>query len=214
MRHMSFVEVIPNLKLCRSRAWYGNFEDTILHRKFQEHVEKRSHERHREKLLTPDEVAVWCSRWSISIKRLGGWPHGNENKSFRKLWCWKTWRREISESLRPKRSKFLLSCFVLSGAFQGEFKHFPKGSQGIMHLSFQEKSKLSLQKHRFQPTYYSYLQKPTLENTNALTPRPVWIVWMDVTLRCAHFWDLLNLDRNAMPTEISRYSRCKDLAKL
>ena len=34
MRHMSFVEVIPNLKLCRSRAWYGNFEDTILHRKF------------------------------------------------------------------------------------------------------------------------------------------------------------------------------------
>ena len=212
MRHMSFVEVIPNLKLCRSRAWYGNFEDTILHRKFQEHVEKRSHERHREKLLTPDEVAVWCSRWSISIKRLGGWPHGNENKSFRKLWCRKkTWRWEISESLRPKPSKFLLSCFVLSGAFQGETKTFSKEGKASNYVS---KSKLSLQKPCFQPTYYSYLQKPTLENTNALTPRPVWIVWMDVTLRCAHFSDLLNLDRNAMATEISRYFRCKDLAKL
>ena len=99
------------------------------------HVDS-SHERHREKLLTPDEVAVWCSRWSISIKRLGGWPHGNE------VMLKKNVKMGKSESLRSKRSKFLLSCFVFSGAFQGEFKHFPGEVKASNYVSKKSPSRL------------------------------------------------------------------------
>ena len=92
------------------------------------HVDS-SHKRHREKLLTPDEVAVWCSRWPISIKRLGGWPKPAtevKNKSFRKLW---------SKNLKDgKRSQNVLSfCWaalsslepfkVSSNIFRGKSRH-------------------------------------------------------------------------------------------
>ena len=131
---MSFVEVIPNLKLCRSRAWYGNFEDTILHRKFWTcWLLART---------TPWEIVdAWRSRCVVfqvvhkhkTIGRLTSWKRSDVEKECEDGKVWKVSVQNVLSFCWAALSS-LEPFKVSSNIFRGKSRHqtmFPRKVQVV-----------------------------------------------------------------------------------
>ena len=100
-------------------------------------------------MRSPYEVAVWCSRWSISIKRL-------KRRGFRPQSC------DGNRRNPNRRIELVLSCFVLS-AWNGKSRH----QCGIQALCLQEKSSCCLCRSpgKHNPVFRAIIE-PTLCHTN------------------------------------------------